>query len=196
MRSDVLQLARDLSLNQADAEQLVLAYSRLSLQRAQRPDRLLASVSLISVVSGTATYALPSEAVVPFLYFYGARELPAIPASLAATCYGADWAVHHGDPEAIIEGRESLRSFRVYPIPTRASAAFIPNYGEPYGRDFPADMIGVLHTDNPVDIPSWLDLPFALGLLALEFENESAHRDPLTAKNARSLAAVLEGLLS
>jgi len=45
------------------------------------------------------------------------------------------------------------------------------------------------------DLPSWMDVPLALGVLAREYERESDHRDAVFAAACRQMSSTLLALV-
>ena|SRR3990167_5352679 len=188
-RSNVLEIAQILATDQASPAGLLHAYSDL-VQDLARQSTLLVEFALEPLTT-SAVYTWPNSAGQILAWFFASRQLPVLSSDLARTVYGPTWALHRGDPIAIIVDRDSERTYRPYPRSERVSGDSIPTFGEPLGRDFPTDSLVILHTYSEIDFPDFLDLPIALLTLAREMSMESPHSDKPFADALVTLASKL-----
>lgn len=187
-----LQLIRDLSLQLVSDETIERFYDD-AIRELGRFE-ILTKASLIAATSGTATYSLPEEAVQALAYFWDTRALD-VARHPEVECRNIDWRGESGAPLAVVLEDETEDSFRLYPNPNVTSDDFIFLLGAPFGVDFPANSIGVIHTEYRETIPDYLDLPIVFSVLAREFGRDSNHRDELASSAYREMAAFLLSLL-
>ena len=172
---DVLQLVTDFSRGQADVTTVERYYRDIVYLLGRRA--LLTQASLVASSPGATSYAMPSSAIDLMAVFYDATQL--FPASRRELEWeNQNWRDEEGPPQAYITEGETERTIRPYPKPVISSKDFIFLFGSPFGKDFPAYSISMIHTETRTDVPVWLELPLALFILGAEFKRESAHKDP------------------
>lgn len=148
--------------------------------------QLTVQVTLIPVTSGTATYAIPGNAVRVLAAFFGLKEL-------TRTTLGSlddqsrSWRGTTGQPVSYVEEHEPQRQVRLYPTPNVTSSG-VP-FPAPFGEDYPTNYLVLVTTDRTDPAP-WLDFPLALSILQREFSRESDHRDTVFADLCAKLAQI------
>lgn len=183
---------------QAEDPQMTSYYLEGMTDLAKRP--LFCSMTLIPVVAGTAEYALPEPASAPWGVRILAVFLDDVMLSLTTRkCLEAispDWRDHRGMPIAFTTSEQEPRAFRVYPTPQDASAAQSFILGAPFGVEYPAGTLCVLHTDYRTELPPWMDLPIAFAVLWREFSRDSDHKDAMFAQACKTLGDLAYGMVS
>lgn len=187
-KATVLTLVSDLTLGAADATAAGRYYDRVVETLARFP--WMTNFSLIPATKGTSQYTLETAQAKVLAVFYDNRQLGKL---TLAQVEGINrgWRNEVGTPHSYVVEDESQKSFRLYPTPDLDSKPqSFPN-SQPFGIDFPAYTIVVLHTETRTDVPLWLELPVALEVAAREMERESSHRDVEWASQARAMADAL-----
>lgn len=90
---------------------------------------------------------------------------------------GAEWRTQRGTPYHITRVDESSNVVRLFPVPVNT------------------DILTLIRTEAPDDVPYWLELPIALEVFARMLVRESPQRDLEMATAAKRLSAVLLILL-
>lgn len=193
-RAAVLQLVEDLAPGiQLEARERF--YDQV-VRTSGLVELLVVNLTIQNLTAGTAVYSLPEMAIRPIAFLSEKGQLDQVSRSQIEASKGSSWRDHRGStPEAVVREDESFRSYRVYPIPSQTSSAWIPVTGEPLGLDLPRDVLLVFHTERREDLPAEYDLLFALRIVALELATESEHADPKAAAVAEQLAKVVERLV-
>lgn len=155
---------------------------------------LWVEVSLVPLTAGTHLYTLPDNALVLLHAFYDDRQLDRERVEDMDIMPG--WRDHRGAPLAYVQADEADRTFRLYPIPTVASKAYVPLYGEPLGRDYPSYTAAVLTTYRRTSFQPWLGMYAALKVSALEFTRDGKQRDEPFAKACADVASFVAMLLA
>lgn len=193
-RAAVLQLVEDLAPGIL-LEARERFYDEVT-RKAGLGETLAVNVTIQTLTAGTAVYALPETATRPLHFLSEKGRLDEVSRAQIAASKGAAWRDHRGAiPEAVIREDDSFRSYRLYPIPSQTSAAWIPVMGEPLGEDLPPGALLVVHTERREDFPAEYDLLLALRIVALELATESEHADPKAAAVAGKLAETVGRLL-
>ncbi len=191
-KAATLQLTQDLSKGLADATMCDRYYRDIVLELGR--EDILTQASLIPVNAETGEYTLPTQAVEMIDLFYD--DHPLMEAKLREVeSRDPQWRSRLGPPIVYITQHETIRTFSLYPTPEMNSKDFIFLFGSPFGRDYPAYALAMIHTENREDIPEWLELPVAFDILSREFARESNHRDTLFSKTCKSMADFLLGLV-
>lgn len=187
-KATVLTLVSDLTLGAADATAADRYYDRVVEDLARFP--WMTAMSLIPVTKGTSQYTLETTQVKILAMFYDARQLGKLTLAQAEGL-NRYWRNEVGQPHSYVVEDEAQKTFRLYPSPDLDSKPqSFPN-SQPFGIDFPAYTIVLLHTETRTDVPAWLELPVALEVAAREMERESSHRDVEWATQARAMADAL-----
>ena len=188
-KSTVLTLVDDMTLGASVGSSVVSTYyDRVVEDLARFP--WLTTTSLIPIVAGTSSYQLDNAQAKIIGMFYDRRQLGKLTIAEVESM-NRYWRNETGDPHSYIEEGEAVKTFRLYPSPVVASKAqSFPN-SKPFGIDFPAYTLLVIHTGTRTDVPTWLELPVALEVAAREMERESPHRDLEWAQAAHNMASLL-----
>lgn len=175
MKADVLALVNDLSGGLADPVMTEAYYREVVIDLGQR-ENLLVQVSLIDHGIDLGNYDSPDATLKLLSVFYDDTELGK---ESQGTIESVDrfWRERNGRPQAFITDTEGDQRFRVWPMPDVPSHLFAFPTGSVFGADYPAEALGVIHTENRRDVPSWIELPVALLVLAREMARESDHTD-------------------
>lgn len=152
------------------------------------------SVQLIPTTRGNGEYSMPDTEGRRCMLFYddvqlsmiGIRDLVAV---------NPDWRDERGRPDAYVTQGEDEHDVLLYPVPDVNSKDFVFLLGSPMGRDFPDRALGVVMGERRQDLPSWMDVPLALAVLAREYERESDHRDVAFAAACRQMSSTLLALV-
>lgn len=188
-KASVLALVTNMTLGAASDTTITgNYYDRVVEDLARFP--WLTNFSLIPVTAPTAQYTLETSQVKIAAMFYDNRQLSKL--TLAqAEALNRTWRNEIGEPHSYVVEDELQKSFRLYPGPNLDSKPqSFPN-AQPFGLDFPAYTIVIIHTETRTDLPAWLELPVALETAARAMEAESAYRDVEWAKQAHEMAATL-----
>jgi hypothetical protein len=145
------------------------------------------SVQLVPTVRGTDTYAMPDTEGKRYMLFYDDIQL-SVSSIMDLAAVNPDWRDERGRPDAYVTQDESEHDIPLYPVPDVNARDFVFLFGSPMGRDFPDRAIGAVMGERRDDLPSWLDVPLALGVLAREYERESDHRDVAFAGACRQMS--------
>lgn len=188
-KSTVLTLVDDMTLGASVGSPVVSSYyDRVVEDLARFP--WLTTMSLIPVVAGTSSYQLSNAQAKIIGMFYDRRQLGKLTIAEAESL-NRYWRNEQGDPHSYIEEGEAVKTFRLYPSPIFTSKSQVFPNSRPFGIDFPAYTLLVIHTGTRTDLPTWLELPVALEVAARELERESPHRDLEWAQAAHNMASLL-----
>ena len=191
-RADVLTLASDLSKGQAEAIPTEHYYDEAMTVLAQRP--LFTQAELVAVTNGTAVYTRPAATGRLMGMLYDDGWLPRL--SMDELNYlDPAWRDRIGRPVGYVLEEENALDIRLYPTPDVSSTAFSFPSGEPLGVDYPRYALVFVYGERRDNLPAWMDLPLALGVLQREFSRESNHRDPRFADACGALSNLFMGLL-
>lgn len=188
-RADVITLVQAIANQQADATTVQRFYDDIAYDLAVR--EIVTNVSLVAVVAGTASIALPTAAIDILAAFYDDRILSIERPMDMAYTNGEQWRDISGPPLAIIREGESARSFTLFPNPDRPSDPSLFIHGAPLGVDFPNESVTLIHTEKRDNLPIWLELPVAFLILEREFNRESDHKDVNFAAACKEMAILL-----
>lgn len=188
----VTGLVNDLNLGLTDATRIAQEFQEVVDQLA-RAGRWV-EASIISLTQGTALYALPDDALVPFCAFYSDRQLNEEKA-MDLDLLGS-WRDHRGEPVAYVRDYLADRTFELYPKPDVTSKALIPVFGEPLGRDYPDYSCVMLTTFRRTVFQPWLAMLAAVEISALEFRREGRQRDTQYSDACTAVANLMEAYLA
>lgn len=194
MKTRVLQLVNDLSLQVVDAAQSDYFYDEVIYELGNA--ELFTTATLVSVTEGTSSYTLPTPAIQKLMVFWDTQELDYLTIMEAETVFGKTWRDLVGSPEAYVVERENDRTFRLVPQPNITSKDFIFMRGLPFGLDFPEYALAVVHTEFKEDVNELFDMPLAFLVLAKEFTRESPHRDLKFAGSCKQMGTFLLSLIT
>lgn len=193
MKADVIALAQILCADQADALTLDGYYddAMTSVARAG----LFVETLLIPLASDQATVEPPAATVHVVAVCYDNRDLASTDL-IDLESISPQWRDMIGTPYGYTQEDETTATFRMFPIPQIPSKAFSFIHGEPMGIDFPAYAVAVFLAQAVEDVPRWMDLPLAFGLLAREFGRDSAHMDANFASACAEFGKMLLGTVT
>lgn len=193
-KTTVLTLVSDLTLGAASDTTITgRYYDRVVEDLARFP--WLTTMSLIPVTANTSQYTLETAQAKIIAIFYDGRQLSRLTRTQVEGL-NRYWRNEYGTPHSYVVDDEANKTFALYPIPTLDSKAQSFPHSQPFGQDFPAYTLLVIHTGTRTDVPTWLELPVALEVAAREMERESNHRDLEWASRARQLSQLLFQLVS
>jgi hypothetical protein len=193
VRADILSLVSTLAAGQSNALTVSAFYddAMTALARAG----WFIEAELVHIDAGQAVSDPPVGTVRIVGLCYDDRDLA--PTNWRAfESVSAAWRDMEGTPYAYTQESETTETFRLVPAPRIPSKAFSFIHGTPLGVDFPAYCVCAFVSRAPVDIPRWMDLPIAFGILAREFGYESAHADPAFAAACAQFGQLLAGAVS
>lgn len=147
-------------------------------------------VSLVTTTRATATYELGPGRI--YGLFYDDVMLSSMTLQ-GMEAVNRDWRLAIGQPRAYITQDEDVNTVRLYKQPDENAKDFIFLFGSPLGHDFPNRALGVVMSERRDNLPAWLDVPLALGILGREYARESNHRDAAFAAACRDLGQDLLG---
>lgn len=151
-----------------------------------------ADASFIAVTAGTATAALPTDAIrMLFLAYDDAQLWPTLRRALEAS--DPAWRVRQGRPISYTAQDEDTRTVRLVPVPDRTGAAI--GGSTPFTGTFPDGNLLMAYTATVTDVLAWDEMWVALEILGREFGRESDHFDPEFSKQALQLAQVFRLLV-
>lgn len=192
-KASTLTLTSQLALSQVTEDQLAPFYDEAIFALGTLP--WLLEATLLSVTSDQASFTLPATTLTMLQCWYDNRTLDRMThAQLLALT--PRWQEERGFPIAYTEEHLNLRTFRLYPLPAQPSESMTSILGGPFGEAFPGSNVAVLGVIQQQDLPSWLELPLALTLLAREYMRESPHRDPDFAHGCQQVASILMDMLT
>lgn len=189
-RESVVQLAQTLALVALDEGLLQMEYDN-TIRDLARQSELLVQATVLNTVQDQSVYALKADGVKILRVLRNQEELTRTTPEQARSVFGSDWKAVRGEPRAWLQEEEDESSFRVVPVPTRTTSAFIFPFGLPLGEDYPQDTLVAIHTQARPDLLQHLDLPLALQVLSGAFRRESQHKDVSFADAAQRLAGML-----
>ena len=182
------QLASDLSLSQIRGASLESGFEYTVEQMAQF--ELFTAASLVSIDHTSSTYTIPDDFGRLLQVFYD-DEVISRETKDTILFYHPNWQDESGSPLSYVADSENTKTLRLYPQPQVSSEDFIWLLGRPFGTDFPAYSLGVIHTEIRDDTPDWMDLPIALQIMAKEYAQESRHHDLQLAQVAKQMSETL-----
>ena len=188
----VTGLVTDLNLSLQDTSRVAQEFQEV-VDALAREGRWV-EASLMTLTAGTALYALPDNALVPFCAFYSDRQLNEEQA-MDLDVLGA-WREQVGEPVAYVRNYLADRTFELYPKPDTTSKPLIPVFGEPLGRDYPDYSCVMLTTFRRTTFQPWLALLAALQISALEFRREGRQRDTQYSDACEAVAGLVEAYLA
>ncbi len=188
-----LTLASTLSLSQLSEDHLAPFYDEAVYALGALP--YLLNMSLIAVTQDQSTFTFPDNFLSLLEVWHDDRALDSMTHAELLTL-STQWQEHKGPPLAYTEENLSLRQFRLYPIPPLPSDPLLMlHYGGAFGLDYPTGNVVLLATQFIQDLPSWLELPLVLGMLAREYALESPHQDMAFAQGCAHVNQLLMAML-
>jgi hypothetical protein len=189
-KADCIALVATLSNNQADPNLASSFYDDLVSSQAGWHT----TATPITFTAQTSTVPLPPDLLSLLQLIYdndvlsqnSLRELEAIK-------YG--WRSVSGRPIAFTFQAEPAKVAEVFPVPPTTSPLIIPVHGLPVGQDYAPGNGIAIYDQQVVDILPYLNLPFALKILAREYSRESDHMSADFAAAAGALGDMLLGML-
>ena len=152
-------------------------------------------MSLVAVSQDQFTFTFPDNFLVLQEVWHDDRALdPMTHDELLAL--SSQWQEHRGPPLAYTDENISLQQLRLYPTPPLPSdPLLLLHYGGAFGIDYPTGNVVMLATQFLQDLPSWLELPLILGMLAREYILESPHQDIAFAQGCAQVSQLLMSML-
>lgn len=155
----------------------------------------LLDMSLVAVTQDQSTFTFPDTFLVLHEVWHDDRALD-IMTHAELLALSSQWQEHRGPPLAYTEENLSLRQLRLYPIPPLPSDPLLMlHYGGAFGLDYPTGNVVMLATQFLQDLPSWLELPLILTMLAREYMLESPHQDTAFAQGCAQVSQLLMRML-
>lgn len=188
-----LTLASTLTLAQQTEDHLSPFYDEAVFVLGRLP--YLLQLVLVPVTQDQAIFTFPDDALNLLEVWHDDRALePMTHAELAS--FDIQWQEQHGMPLAFTEENLSKTQYRLYPVPPLPSEGLLlAHTGGAFGLDYPPGNVVLLATQYQQDLPSWLELPLILGMLAREYALESAHMDLDFARGCLRMSQALMGML-
>ena len=176
-RDEIITLAGQIAQSLQDADSLDVFVNDVFYLRALLYDPDMVEAKVKAVSDGTAVYDYESD-MLRLLYAIMHDELLSPVNERALDAYNGTWDTDTGTPTQVSLESETARQYRLYPEPDFDSSAFIPVYGEPFGRDFPDNSLVLIYADDRESgIAPIHALPIAFAALASEFSYPSDHTD-------------------
>lgn len=176
-RDDIITLAGELSLSLHDPDTLDIFVDDVFHELGESSDIPLVQATLKQLTSGTATYDFESD-MIQIIHLIMYDELITESSYEELTDYSETWKADSGTPVTFTQDRIDSETYTLYPSPSSSSSAYIPTEGEPFGVDYPANILTILYTDDrESDIPEIYSLPIAIDALEREFTYPSDHTD-------------------
>lgn len=191
-RTSVLALAAEFAFGLEGAPQVDGYYDDLMWDAARWG--VSSSVQLVPTVRGDGVYEMPEDEGKRYMIFYDDIQL-SLSSISDLNAVNPDWRDEVGRPDAYVIQGENEHDILLYPVPDVNARDFVFLFGSPMGRDFPDRALGTVMGERRDDLPSWMDVPLALGVLAREYERESAHRDVAFAAVCRQMSSTLLALV-
>ena len=190
-----LTLASTLALTQLSEDRLAPFYDEaVYILSATMP--YLLTMQLIPLVQDQSLVTFPDATVNLLEVWYDDRALDAMTHAELLTL-DTQWQAHHGPPLAYTDEHLSQGFFRLYPIPPLPSDPLLMlHYGGAFGLDYPTHNVVLLATQYQQDLPSWLELPLILSMLAREYMLESPHQDIAFAQGCTHVHQLLMSMLA
>lgn len=191
-KADILQLVDDLSQGQAEASTAESYYDDITNELAHK--QVLTNVTLLTAAAGDTSFTEPETSADVLAVFWGDRQLTEAKRQ-ELEWSTPEWRSREGAPQAWITENEAEQTFRLYPFPNIPSDTLVPILGDPLGAGYADHSVAVLYTENREDLPTYLNLPVALDILAREFSRESGHKQLEFAQACSSLANILYAMV-
>lgn len=191
VKAEVIALVNSYAYDLADAPQVDGFYDDATWDSTRWG--VTSQVTLVETTRNAATYDLGIGRI--YAIFYDDVMLSGCSLQDVEAAVGAAWRDTVGRPHGYVVQDQDTNHVRIFPKPDANSRDFSFLFGAPLGHDFPDRALGVVIAERREDLPAWLDVPLALGVLAREYERDSAHRDAAFAKACRDIAGDLLGWL-
>jgi hypothetical protein len=172
-KANILSFASFLGLDLEDDTTIAEMYDDVVNHWAFLPIPPFQKATLVSLTLGTSIYDFEADMVRELWAVFEDSEL-LFCSEDSLEAYESTWRDDTGDPEALTS-EQLTNQYRVYPIPVANSGAA---GAEPYGEDYPDDILFLLYADKRVaSIAEIYEIPIALKVLAREFMYDSQHQD-------------------
>lgn len=191
-RADALALVRLLGGIETQNPQITNYYADIATDLAHQG--VFTTWLLVPAVKNQGGYDLGTDMVEVLGVFYddtllsraSFRELEA---------HDPQWRDRIGRPICYTAEQESRHAIELYPAPDANSD--VENFvnGAPFGLDYPRGTIALIVSEVRVDYPTWIDLPYALAIMALEFQRDSDHRNTAFADASMALGGLLMAMV-
>lgn len=194
-RDEIITLAGQLAQSLQDADTLDIFTNDVFHELAFLPSPPLLRAILKVITSGTAVYDFESD-MLRIIYAIMYDELLSPVSEQALDAYNDTWQSDSNTPTQITQDAMTARTYRLYPEPDTTSSAVIPIHGQPWGEDYPDDILALVYADDRESgILDLYSLPIAFDSLRREFDYPSDHRDKNFAETCGAVSDLFYRLL-
>lgn len=150
---------------------------------------------LKEITSGTATYSFESD-MLKITYAIMFDELLSPCSESALDAYSSTQESDSGTPSQITQDELTARTYRLYPEPDTTSTSCTYAHGEPFGEDYPDDILTLIYADDrESNIHGIYSISIALDTLSREFAYPSDHTDKNLSAVCRKAADLIYQLV-
>jgi len=192
-QADVLNFIALLGGIEAETPQILNYYKDIATDLGHQG--LFTEWQLVPAVKNQGVYATDPAIVELLGVFYDDEFLSQVTLK-ELEARSPQWRDTIGHPICYTEDQQDRNAFQLYPAPDADSDPQIFIHGAPFGLDYPRGTIAVIVSDVRVDYPTWIDLPFSLAIMALEFMRDSDHRNENFATVCMKLGSLLMAMVS
>src|SRR5258706_11811985 len=131
----------------------------------------ITNMTVSAVTAGQINFTLPTDAIEILDVAFDDRMLDPIrdeEGKDVLEWIDRNWRDRKGMPIAWVPDDDAVRTVRFFPTPDIPSKGFIPNFGEPAGRDFPGYSCVLFHTERRDDVALLLESVAAFRVLSRE----------------------------
>lgn len=187
-QADVLSFITLLGGIEAETPQILNYYTDIAKDLGHQG--IFTEWQLVPTVAGQGIYPL-DPGVIEVLGVFFDDEFLSMAQLKELEARNPNWRDAIGHPICYTEEQQDKNTIQLYPAPEAGSDPQIFIHGAPFGLDYPRGTAAVIVSTVRTDYPTWIDLPYALAVMALEFERDSDHRN----KNFADVCTTLGGLM-
>ncbi len=194
-RAEIIILAASLAKSLHDVDTLDTYINDVFHILGTLPKPQMVESYLKEITSGTSAYSYESD-MLSIAYAIMYDELLSQCDERHFDAYSDTWQSETGTPTQFAQDSQTAREYRLYPEPNFSSSALIPAHGEPFGEDYPSNILTLIYADDREDnIPDIYSLPIAHDALSREFLQPSDHTDINYAALCSNIAQLFYRLL-
>lgn len=194
-KADILALLRDLFHDLPDTDTIEVFYDEVVAAIGRSPRPLFIKADQQSLTAATATYAYKAD-MLRILHAFMDDTPLLMTTEDDLNAYSQAWSDDTGTPVAFAIDSVSHRTYKLFPIPDTTSGAYIPTEAQPFGVDYPDDILALIYTDSRVaSIDDHYALYVVFAIAEKEFEYPSDHMDVDLAALCGQLAQLFYALI-
>lgn len=193
-KNEILALLRELFQDLPDSDTIDVFYDEVIAAVGRLPDPFFVRIVQQTLTSGTAIYDYKTD-MLRILHAIMADTMLYETTEDDLNAYSQSWSDDTGNPVAYTIDKVTHRTYRLYPEPDFNSGAFIPTEAQPYGVDYPDDILCLIYADNRTSaIEDFFVLYIIFAVAEKEFEYPSDHTDAELAKLCGQIAQLFYAL--